>query len=569
MKAIETITGRVSVLMRDDIDTDQIIPKQFLKRVERTGFGEFLFYDWAKEPDWDLPVNQVLVAGRNFGCGSSREHAPWALEDYGFRAIIAPSFADIFKSNCTKVGLLPVQLTAEEVAAIAEAGECQVDLASQEVRWPGGTAHFDIDQNIKHRLLNGLDDIGETLQQGAAIDAFEADREQPSKPVRPRWSHEHARTLGRGDVRPRLAPQVSWSEAILDRLELRGDELVLDAGCGSGRVTELLLQRLPQGRVIALDADADMVRATRERFAADPRVEVVHQSLSEMELAGARRRGLLRRDVPLGPRSRRAASRASAGRLKPGGRISAQCGGRGQHRERRRGSPTACTRASRRTPGSTPAPRRPASAWSATASPTSQTWLQPMPVTPPEPLTFLGDVILGPYVQRLPEAERDAVRTARAGRARRPAGPRLRPPEHDRKEARLMPPRRRPARRRDRPGDHRPRGRDPPAARSGRHDRGAPVRRRLDRRARHGAHRRGRSPPARRPTPCCWRRRRPEVGHDRSRRAAPRAGAARPAQGARACSRTCARSARSRRSTTPARSSARSSRAPTCSSSAS
>jgi len=183
MKAIETITGRVSVLMRDDIDTDQIIPKQFLKRVERTGFGEFLFYDWAKEPDWDLPVNQVLVAGRNFGCGSSREHAPWALEDYGFRAIIAPSFADIFRSNCTKVGLLPVQLTAEEVAAIAEAGECQVDLASQEVRWPGGTAHFDIDQNIKHRLLNGLDDIGETLQQGAATDAFEADREQASKPT--------------------------------------------------------------------------------------------------------------------------------------------------------------------------------------------------------------------------------------------------------------------------------------------------------------------------------------------------------------------------------------------------
>ena len=110
MKAIETITGPVSVLDRDDVDTDQIIPKQFLKRVERTGFGEFLFYDWAKEPDWDLPRNEILVAGRNFGCGSSREHAPWALEDYGFRAIIAPSFADIFRSNCTKIGLLPVEL---------------------------------------------------------------------------------------------------------------------------------------------------------------------------------------------------------------------------------------------------------------------------------------------------------------------------------------------------------------------------------------------------------------------------------------------------------------------------
>ena len=115
MKAIETITGPVSVLNRDDVDTDQIIPKQFLKRVERTGFGEFLFYDWAKEPDWDLPRNEILVAGRNFGCGSSREHAPWALEDYGFRAIIAPSFADIFRSNCTKIGLLPVELPPSDV----------------------------------------------------------------------------------------------------------------------------------------------------------------------------------------------------------------------------------------------------------------------------------------------------------------------------------------------------------------------------------------------------------------------------------------------------------------------
>ena len=103
------------MLNRDDVDTDQIIPKQFLKRVERTGFGEFLFFDWAKEPDWDLPPNPILVGGRNFGCGSSREHAPWALEDYGFQAIIAPSFADIFRSNCTKIGLLPVQLDARRV----------------------------------------------------------------------------------------------------------------------------------------------------------------------------------------------------------------------------------------------------------------------------------------------------------------------------------------------------------------------------------------------------------------------------------------------------------------------
>ena len=178
MKAIETITGPVSVLNRDDVDTDQIIPKQFLKRVERTGFGEFLFFDWAKEPDWDLPRNEILVAGRNFGCGSSREHAPWALEDYGFRAIIAPSFADIFRSNCTKIGLLPVELSEADCRSIADAGECQVDLAAQEVRWPGGTASFDIDPEVRHRLLNGLDDIALTLQEVGAIESYERDGER-------------------------------------------------------------------------------------------------------------------------------------------------------------------------------------------------------------------------------------------------------------------------------------------------------------------------------------------------------------------------------------------------------
>ena len=184
MRAIETITGPVSVLDRDDVDTDQIIPKQFLKRVERTGFGEFLFYDWAKEDGWDLPANQILVTGRNFGCGSSREHAPWALEDYGFLTVIASSFADIFRSNCTKIGLLPVQLSEAECKAIMEAGSAQVDLANQEVRWEDGDgelvkASFEIDAETKHRLLNGLDDIALTLQQDDAIAAFEGDRERP------------------------------------------------------------------------------------------------------------------------------------------------------------------------------------------------------------------------------------------------------------------------------------------------------------------------------------------------------------------------------------------------------
>ncbi len=182
MKAIRTIHGPVSVLNRNDVDTDQIIPKQFLKRVERTGFGEFLFYDWAKEPDWDLPPNPILATGRNFGSGSSREHAPWALEDYGFQAIVAPSFADIFYSNCTKIGLLPVVLAEDEVRAVMAAGEATVDLERQTVTWAGGEASFEIDPETRRRLLEGLDDIGVTLQQEQAIDAYEAERER-SGPV--------------------------------------------------------------------------------------------------------------------------------------------------------------------------------------------------------------------------------------------------------------------------------------------------------------------------------------------------------------------------------------------------
>jgi 3-isopropylmalate/(R)-2-methylmalate dehydratase small subunit len=179
MKPFRKHTAVVAPLDRENVDTDQIIPKQFLKRIERTGFGEFLFYDWAKEPGWELPRNPILVAGRNFGCGSSREHAPWALEDYGFQAIIAPSFADIFKSNCTKIGLLPIAVSAEACAAIAKSDTAQVDLAGQEVRWDGGSEHFDIDPEIKHRLLNGLDDIALTLAQEDAISAFESSLERP------------------------------------------------------------------------------------------------------------------------------------------------------------------------------------------------------------------------------------------------------------------------------------------------------------------------------------------------------------------------------------------------------
>ncbi len=179
MEPVHTIRGAVSVLDRADVDTDQIIPKQFLKRIERTGFGRFLFYDWAKEPGWDLPANPILATGPNFGCGSSREHAPWALQDYGFKAIVASSFADIFFSNCTKIGLLPVVLPEEEVKALMDAGEAEVDLAAQVVRFDGREVPFDIDPEIKHRLLNGLDDIGVTLANAEAIDRYERERERP------------------------------------------------------------------------------------------------------------------------------------------------------------------------------------------------------------------------------------------------------------------------------------------------------------------------------------------------------------------------------------------------------
>src|ERR671911_600196 len=128
MERVNVIEGGVSALDRSDVDTDQIIPKQFLKRVERTGFGEFLFYDWAQQPGWALPRNPILAVGRNFGCGSSREHAPWGLEDYGFRAIVAPSFADIFYSNCTKIGLLPVALPEADVRELMAARHARIDL---------------------------------------------------------------------------------------------------------------------------------------------------------------------------------------------------------------------------------------------------------------------------------------------------------------------------------------------------------------------------------------------------------------------------------------------------------
>jgi len=183
MRAVDVIQGKVSVLDRSDIDTDQIIPKQFLKRVERTGFGEFLFHDWVQSGEIELEPNPILVAGRNFGCGSSREHAPWALEDFGFEAIVAPSFADIFYANCTKIGLLPVVLDEEHCRAVVEAGEARIDLDDQTVDCAAGVFKFEIEPDVQHRLLHGLDEIGITLQNESAIDEFEASDRAARGPV--------------------------------------------------------------------------------------------------------------------------------------------------------------------------------------------------------------------------------------------------------------------------------------------------------------------------------------------------------------------------------------------------
>ena len=165
--------GMAAALPRVNVDTDQIIPKQFLKRVERTGYGEFLFYDWVRDGEIELEPHPILVSGRNFGSGSSREHAVWALHQFGFQAVIAPSFSDIFYSNSTKNGFLPVELDEEKCQQIVEAGEAKIDLENQTVSWNGGEAGFEIDAEIKRRLLGGLDDIALTLQSEDEIEAFE------------------------------------------------------------------------------------------------------------------------------------------------------------------------------------------------------------------------------------------------------------------------------------------------------------------------------------------------------------------------------------------------------------
>jgi 3-isopropylmalate/(R)-2-methylmalate dehydratase small subunit len=189
MEAVREIIGRAVPLDRAHVDTDQIIPSDWLKRVERTGFGEGLFAEWRESSDFVLNQDQydgaqVLVAGPNFGCGSSREHAPWALEDYGFRAVIAPSFADIFRNNCLKIGLLPVTLAADVVTRIMRtveddpSVEIVIDVVDRRVALPAIDLDepFELEDFHHSRLLEGLDDIGLTMRQDDEISAYESHR---------------------------------------------------------------------------------------------------------------------------------------------------------------------------------------------------------------------------------------------------------------------------------------------------------------------------------------------------------------------------------------------------------
>jgi 3-isopropylmalate/(R)-2-methylmalate dehydratase small subunit len=187
VEPIARIEGTALPLDRADVDTDQIIPAQYLKRIERTGFGPFLFDEWCKDPSFVLNDARydgasILLAGPNFGCGSSREHAPWAIEDHGFEAVIAPSFADIFRNNCLKIGLLPVELREESVRALMDAvlddptTRIVVDLDALMVRAPGLDEVFDMEQFTRWRLMEGLDEVGLTLRHTDAIDAYEAGR---------------------------------------------------------------------------------------------------------------------------------------------------------------------------------------------------------------------------------------------------------------------------------------------------------------------------------------------------------------------------------------------------------
>ena len=310
MRPLDVIEGKVSVLDRADVDTDQIIPKQFLKRVERTGFGEFLFYDWIRDGEIELEPNPILVTGRNFGCGSSREHAPWALEDFGFEAIVAPVLRrhllrqlhqDRAAAGDPRRGALPGGRRGRRGADRRRRPDRQLRRRASSSSRSSPTSSTG--------CCNGLDDIGITLENAAAIDAFEASGAADRGPVTTALCESRgprpAPRLGRGELRPRLRPSARSGRARSSTgSSWAATRRVLDAGCGTGRVTALLLERLPRGP-----------RDRRRRLAVDDRRRRARSCgrgttalVADLRRARARRAGrrrLLQRRLPLDPRPRR------------------------------------------------------------------------------------------------------------------------------------------------------------------------------------------------------------------------------------------------------------------------
>ena len=405
MDPVNIIEGAVTALDRNDVDTDQIIPKQFLKRVERTGFGEFLFHDWSKDPSWDLPSNPILATGRNFGCGSSREHAPWALEDYGFRAIVAPSFADIFYSNCTKIGLLPVTLDEADVKELMAAGHGRIDLGEQEISFAGRQLPFEIDAEIARRLLEGLDDIGVTLQVEHEIDRYEAERER-SGPVTTSLGAREPR-LGRGDLRPRLrsagrdgdpGPRPAAARRRRDgarrRLRLRArDRAAAGAPPGGPR---------DRGRSGGVDgrARARAARRSRARTAVGP-----HGALART----SRWTRSSRTRSSTGSRTTQLLFERLFAALRPGGRLVAQCGGEGNIAAFHRVAlavaaeePFAPYFEGWKGPWNFAGASQTADRLERAGFEEVETWLEPYPVTPEDPRAYFTAVCLGPPLEQLP-----------------------------------------------------------------------------------------------------------------------------------------------------------------------
>ena len=332
MDAVEVIEGNVSVLDRSDVDTDQIIPKQFLKRVERTGFGEFLFYDWIRDGEIELEPNPILVAGRNFGCGSSREHAPWALQDFGFRAIIAPSFADIFYGNCTKIGLL----AGDPLAGAVQGGrgrrqgpdrprrpDGRLGLGRRALRDRRGDQAPPLQRARRHR------DHPAECAGDRSIRGHGQGRLRPGDDgdVRRSERSEGEAVAWKADEYDKLEkPHEAWARQVLGRLELRGDETILDAGCGSGALTKLLVDLVPDGRVIGADSSSSMLAQARETLGDD--VELIESDLTELRLE-TEVDVVFSNAVFHWVQDHDALFARMFEALKPGGRIEAQCGGEG------------------------------------------------------------------------------------------------------------------------------------------------------------------------------------------------------------------------------------------------